>query len=198
MAASNGNPGAGGAEASAAVAPLKAHPAAELLPRPTADELDKLAADIKANGLIHPIIVISPDGERLVLDGLSRGAALESLGITVGPEHMREIAAPADPVGYVLSANLHRRHLSSEQKRELAAKVLKFRPERSDRQVAALVGISDKTVGSVRTDLEANAEIPHKHERADRRRPWPQSNASPGPIGDLPRQSNSGTPIHGC
>jgi ParB-like chromosome segregation protein Spo0J len=150
-----------------AVARLRAHFAAELLPRLTAEELANLTADIKVNGIIHPIITVSHEGERVILDGLSRQAALESLGMVVGPEHIREITTPADPLDYVLSANLHRRHLSSEQKRELAAKVLKLRPERSDRQIAATCGVSGKTVGSVRSELEAKAEIPHKPERVE-------------------------------
>ena len=34
-----------------------------------------------------------------------------------------------DPYAYVMSANLHRRHLTPEQRRELVAKLLKASPE---------------------------------------------------------------------
>ena len=46
---------------------------------------------------------------------------------------MSEIDAETDPYAYVLSANVHRRHLTAEQKRELIAKVLKAQPEKSNR-----------------------------------------------------------------
>ena len=44
-----------------------------------------------------------------------------------------------DPYGYVISVNLHRRHLTAEQKRELIAQLLKATPEKSDRQIAETV-----------------------------------------------------------
>ena len=42
-----------------------------------------------------------------------------------------------DPYEYVLSANLHRRHLTAEQKREIIAKLLKAQPEKSNRTIAS-------------------------------------------------------------
>jgi hypothetical protein len=48
---------------------------------------------------------------------------------------MRSTAAPlfitvtGDPYGYVLSANIYRRHLTSEQKRTIIAALLKSRKE---------------------------------------------------------------------
>jgi hypothetical protein len=65
-----------------------------------------------------------------------------------------------DPREYVASANVHRRHLTAEQKRVLIATLLKMTPEKSNRQVAALAKADDKTVATVRRDLEATAEIP--------------------------------------
>jgi hypothetical protein len=64
-----------------------------------------------------------------------------------------------------MSANLHRRHLTAEKKRELIAELLKAKPERSDRETAKIAKVSDKTVGAVRAKLEAGAEIPHHDTR---------------------------------
>src|SRR5262249_48331951 len=50
-----------------------------------------------------------------------------------------------DPVAYVISANIKRRHLTTEQKRELIAKLIKAQPEKSSRQVAKVVGVSHTT-----------------------------------------------------
>ena len=54
------------------------HPIADLFPMMTDDELANLAADIKANGLIHPIVV---DKDGLVIDGRNRDRACEIAGI---------------------------------------------------------------------------------------------------------------------
>ena len=53
-----------------------------------------------------------------------------------------------DPYEYVLSANIHRRHLTAEQKREIIAKVLKAQPEKSNRTIAKQMKVDHKTVGS--------------------------------------------------
>src|SRR5215472_12148635 len=65
-----------------------------------------------------------------------------------------------DPHDFVLSANLHRRHLTSEQKRELIAEVLKAKPEASNATVAKQTKTTDKTVAKVRRKLESTSEIP--------------------------------------
>jgi hypothetical protein len=93
-----------------------------------------------------------------------------------------------DPWSFVVSANVHRRHLTSEQKRELTATLLAASPERSDRATAKLANVSDKTVAAVRAKLQANAEIPNKAERAEAsgrkargRKPSPVTAAAPPP-----------------
>lgn len=44
--------------------------------------------------------------------------------------------------------------------RQLIREQLRETPERSDRQIAAGLGVSDKTVGSQRKEMERTAEIP--------------------------------------
>lgn len=50
--------------------------------------------------------------------------------------------------------------LNSEQKRALIADELRDNPGRPDREIARALGVDDKTVASVRAELEAVAEIP--------------------------------------
>jgi hypothetical protein len=57
-----------------------------------------------------------------------------------------------DSIAIVYSANVVRRHLAREQKRDVIAALLRLAPERSDRQVAKDVPASHVTVeGSVET-----------------------------------------------
>jgi hypothetical protein len=120
-----------------------------------------------------------------LLDGRNRLDALEAVGIkfeikqcgspgeylrlkfpnddVYSPENSPSfftVITTDDPFAYVLSTNIHRRHLTSEQKRELISKVLKAKPERSNRAIAKQVKADDKTVGKVRRDLESTAEFP--------------------------------------
>jgi hypothetical protein len=46
------------------------------------------------------------------------------------------LPADVDAYSYVMSANIHRRHLTIEQKRELIGKLLKAQPKQSNRQIA--------------------------------------------------------------
>ncbi len=74
-----------------------------------------------------------------------------------------------DPYEYVLSVNIHRRHLTSEQKRELIAKLLKAAPEKSDRAIGKMAKADKNTVASVRSEKEARGEIHHVETRTDTR-----------------------------
>jgi hypothetical protein len=65
-----------------------------------------------------------------------------------------------DPYSYAISLNIQRRHLTAEQKRELIAKVLKAKPDQSNRQIAKQVKADHKTVGKKREQLESTGEIP--------------------------------------
>ena len=64
-----------------------------------------------------------------------------------------------DCIAYVISKNIHRRHLTAEQKRDLIGKLLKANPEKSNRQIATELGRSHVTVGAVREELESTGQI---------------------------------------
>jgi hypothetical protein len=151
---------------------LRVHPAAELFPLLNKEDLRALADDIKAHGLQKPISVIrDKDGSAVVLDGRNRLKALELLGEAdiwvCGGAMYDRVPDDTDPYAYVISANIHRRDLNGEQKRELIGKLLKASPEKSDRQIATVIKADHKTIGTIRTELEGRGEIPHVDERTD-------------------------------
>ena len=87
------------------------------------------------------------------------------------PERIKcQYVSGSDPYAIALSFNLHRRHLTSAQKRDLISKVLKARPEVSNATVAKQTMADDKTVAKVRRKLEAISEIPRSEKRKDDRK----------------------------
>jgi ParB-like chromosome segregation protein Spo0J len=154
---------------------LPTNPAALLLSRMEPKALRELAEDIKVKGQKMPVVVLV-DGEnnRSLLDGISRLEALELLGrqvvkngaLNADTVLFQEISG-VDPFAYVLSVNLHRRHLKHKDKRELAGKLLDMFPHKSDRQIAELAGLSHPTIKEVRSELERCGKIFHISNRTD-------------------------------
>jgi len=141
------------------------HPAAELLPPMPAGELEALAEDIRRHDLREPITLLNGK----VLDGRHRLRACEMVGVE--PRyHELTVADVPDPTAYVLSANLHRRHLNRSQRAMIAAKVLQQRerrranlpaePGRARDTVASALNVSSRTVAHARTVREkGSAEL---------------------------------------
>ena len=95
---------------------MKFHSMANLFPLMEGREFDDLVADIRANGLREPIWTYQGQ----ILDGRNRWRACEAAGVTSRP--MREYEGD-DPVGFVVSLNLHRRHLDESQRAMVAGKI---------------------------------------------------------------------------
>jgi hypothetical protein len=148
---------------------LPVHPAANMFPRMSDAELRELGEDIICHGLHTPIVIFTDqDGTERLLDGISRLDSMEMVGLPIvkdgelNPDIVPTCNIPGniDPFAWVLSANLHRRHLTNEQKRDVVAKLLKAKPNKSNLQIAKQVKVDDKTVAKVRTELESTSEIP--------------------------------------
>lgn len=89
------------------------HPLCTLFPRVTGAEFDGLVADIKAHGLRQPIVLHGG----MILDGGNRYRACVEAGVDpVFQEFQGD-----NLVSFVLSANLHRRHLSAGQQAAIVA-----------------------------------------------------------------------------
>ena len=159
---------------------VKVHPAAANFPRMTSEEARAFAEDIKKNGQRQPIAIIErarrrPDGTlhvsdpplQEVLDGISRLDAMEAAGIAVidedGQLHEQVLRTvvdtdEVDPVAYVISANIHRRHLTGEQKQKALVDLVAAQPGKSDRELAKQAGVSHPSIAKARRTAEATGK----------------------------------------
>jgi len=109
---------------------LAFHEYANLFPMLHGDALDALRADIREHGVRDPIVIYH--GE--ILDGRNRYTCARDLGIEAP-----SIAFEGDdPLAFVISHNLHRRHLTESQRASIAARVANMgQGHRSDKEHSA-------------------------------------------------------------
>lgn len=96
------------------------HRLANLIPEMTEEQYTALVEDIGANGLLHAITLY----QGKVLDGRHRQRAIEDLaerGTVIEPRYYEFTGTESEAFAYVISVNLHRRHLEFSQRAALAA-----------------------------------------------------------------------------
>lgn len=162
---------------------MQAHPVAKLFPAMDDVALAALARDIHENGLLNPIIT----HKGLILDGRNRLAACVKAGVE--PRYVEWDGTGGSPTEFVVSANIHRRHLTSGQRAMLAQELLPRleaeararqgtrgdltsgqscpevvadEPHRARRDAAALVGCSERLVQDAKKIKKANPRLARK------------------------------------
>lgn len=129
----------------------------QVMPPLSAEEYAELKADILARGVMVPI---EYDESGAVLDGHHRLKACQELGIKEWPSVVRLGMDEQAKTLHAIKLNCARRHLTTAGKQAAIQKALQAAPEKSDRQLAKAIGVSDKTVGAVRSEMVGSAEIP--------------------------------------
>jgi hypothetical protein len=129
----------------------------QVMPALPAEDYEALKADIAARGVM---VAIEVDEYGNILDGYNRIKVCRELGINDYPVVVRSGLSEAEKLTHARRVNLLRRHLSQEQRRQLVADELRGDPSRSDRQIAAGLGVDHKTVGAARDRLGGTGEIP--------------------------------------
>ncbi len=165
------------------------HPLCTLFPRVEGTEFDSLVADIKANGLQQPIVLA--DG--LVLDGGNRLRACHAAGVE---PQFEQFEGPSI-VAYVLTANLHRRHLSAGQRAAIVASAQDWANAQSvgkpkSGNVAGLHRVEDRAAQSGAS--ERTQRMADKVAKAD---PKLAEQVGHGQV-SLPKAVNSLTPRRGA
>jgi hypothetical protein len=142
---------------------LDEHEAAKIFPMMSDGNIRKLADDIRINGLRHWITLAIQNGKHVVLDGRNRLLACAM----AGEEPRWSMWEGKDPAAFVLSENLHRRHLSESQRGMVAARMANLREGRPKTEsidsvslavAAEKLKVSRPTVQRARKVLESACE----------------------------------------
>jgi N6-adenosine-specific RNA methylase IME4 len=137
---------------------MKFHPLAEILPLLEGDAFEEFVADIAEHGLLNPIMLF----ESKVLDGRNRARACETAGIE--PRYVEFTGDSRAAAAYVLSQNVHRRHLDPSMRAMVAARMANLKwGQRADTapegqiclsDAAKVVGVSERSVKSAKVVIE--------------------------------------------
>lgn len=141
------------------------HPLAELFPLIPAQELAELARDIKANGLQHPIVLF----EGKILDGRHRLDCCERVGVR---PRFTEYKGD-DPLGFVISLNMRRRHLDVGQRAMIAAQIANMShggdrktgsvaAQTTRQQAADVLNVSPSSVSAAKRVIEQSPALADK------------------------------------
>jgi ParB-like chromosome segregation protein Spo0J len=147
---------------------LPYHALANIFPLLEGAEFDELVADVRDNGLLEPIVVYDDQ----ILDGRNRFRACKAAGI----EPTVTVYQGDDPVAYVISLNLRRRHLDESQRAMVAAKLATLKDgQRADLieglpigRASDLLNVGERSVARAREVQEHGApELQRAVERGD-------------------------------
>lgn len=129
------------------IAALEVHPVADLFPMLADDELEEMAADISARGLLQPIVL---DSEGRILDGRNRLAACRLANVQ--PEFTT--FEGENPDGYALAVNIARRHLTKGQIAIVAARAERVFKKHIQKTVASEYGVSRSRIAYANAVLD--------------------------------------------
>ncbi|MDE0373141.1 MAG: ParB/RepB/Spo0J family partition protein, partial [Rhodospirillales bacterium] len=117
----------------------RVHSAAAVFPIMSGREFDELVEDVRVNGLREPVVA---SGDQLI-DGRNRVRACAAAGVV--PE-VRELTRGTDVASWVMSVNLHRRHLDASQRALLASRLSALSGEVTLGQAGEMMGVSRASV----------------------------------------------------
>ena len=127
-----------------------------LLPQLDAETYAGLKANIALNGVQVPVV---RDEKGYILDGFARAKIAKELGYECPSVTVKGLSEQ-EKRSQVRALNLARRHLDYYAKRQIITDELKENPGRSNNWIAKSLGVDDKTVASVRREMQSTSEIP--------------------------------------
>jgi hypothetical protein len=134
----------------------KYHPLSDMFPLLEGKEYTDFVDDIRKYGLRQDIDV---SGGKII-DGRNRARACIEAGVE--PRyHERRFKDDEALRAFIISANIHRRHLTKKQKADLVKQLLKQHPEKTCQQISKMVGgaVHRDTILKARKTMEKAGEI---------------------------------------
>jgi hypothetical protein len=139
---------------------MKIHPVCKLFPDMLEDQFKDLVKDIQENGLQEPILTYKDH----IIDGRHRYRACKMLGIE---PRMEEWNGEGSLVRFVVSRNLHRRHLNTSQKAMIATDMLPLlEKEAGIRKLKPLQEHVEKVKGGKQSDDKGSGRRDKEGKRA--------------------------------
>lgn len=149
------------------------HPLANIFPLIEGQAYQDLMADVMKHGVREPVWLY----EGKVLDGRNRLRAAEAMGA----KYDVKVYEGDDPAAFVISLNLHRRHLTESQRAAVAAKLANIShggdrksdqaanlPVVSQSSAAEMLKVSERSVrAAVKVMHEGDEVLVHAVERGD-------------------------------
>jgi|GEM_PF-1031751 len=146
---------------------LAIHPYASMFPRMEGEKFLAFVDDIRTKGMQEEIVLL----EGAVLDGANRYSALQiirgdELKLVAGEFRDFNPATEGDPLDWVLSRNIHRRHMDDGQRAMVAASLVTMPGHRPDKgadrhtsvdDAAARLNVSKRLVQRARQILETGS-----------------------------------------
>ena len=158
---------------------LTRHPLSALFGDVGKDDFDEMVEDVTAHGFTNELVVLQ---HGLVLDGWHRWLVAKKLGKVGALDYVELDDLPNDttPAGFVVSMNLHRRHLTALQRVDLVVKALALdyappgRPEKPGNlaglppkpptvttgEIADKAQVSERTVRNYKANGRQESETP--------------------------------------
>ena len=128
------------------------HPLANIFPLMTEAEFKALKEDINKNGLREAITL--HDGQ--ILEGRNRHNACKDI---YKKPNFQELPKGVDPLDYVVSANIHRRHLLTSQRAVIGARMVSLQPGQRANGVAPSIEGAAKLLNIGHASIERALKV---------------------------------------
>ena len=125
---------------------------APVLPPLPPDEYAQLRDSIRDRGVLQPLLITA---DHVLIDGHERWRAIRELNLARYPLRVVGNLDEAERKELAIRLNVERRHLTRRQRQELLAELIQTAPAKSNRELADLFKVDQRTVGRTKKKLVA-------------------------------------------